>query len=66
MLRALALAALAAAPMQAEEMYANSYKGKAPPELASEKGSWINAAEPLKLGDLKGKKVVWLEFGFLK
>ena len=66
MLRALALAALAAAPAQQEDLYANSYKGKAPPELASEKGHWLNAAEPLKLADLKGRKVVWLEFGFLK
>ena len=66
MLRALALAALAAAPLQEEDLYANSYKGKAPPELVSEKAHWINATEPLKLGDLKGRKVVWLEFGFLK
>lgn len=64
MLRIVALAALAASP-QDPELYANSYKGKAPPELVSEKDHWLNAAEPLKLADLKGKKVVWLEFGFL-
>ena len=66
MLRILALAVLAGGTSQQEELYANSYKGKAPPELVSEKGHWINASEPLKLADLKGKKVVWLEFGFLK
>jgi hypothetical protein len=35
-----------------------------PRELTSEKAHWINAAEPLKLADLKGK-VVYLEFGVL-
>jgi len=42
----------------------NSYLGKAPPELVSEKSQWFNS-EPLQLSKLKGK-VVWIEFGFLK
>jgi thiol-disulfide isomerase/thioredoxin len=42
----------------------NSYLGKAPPELVSEKDQWLNS-EPLQLAKLKGK-VVWIEFGFLK
>lgn len=63
-LTVLALAALAAPQDAEEKIYSNSYKGKAPPELASEKGWWINAKEPLALEKLKGK-VVWLEFSFL-
>jgi hypothetical protein len=57
-----ALAALGAA--QDDPLFSNSYKGKAPPEIVSEPGAWINASEPLRLEKLRGK-VVWLEFGFL-
>ena len=49
---------------QDDRIYSNSYKGKAPPELKSEKGSWINTKDKLKLKDLKGR-VVWIEFSFL-
>lgn len=56
------LAALGKA--QEEPLFSNSYKGKAPPELVSEAGAWINASEPLRLEKLRGK-VVWLEFSFL-
>jgi hypothetical protein len=41
----------------------NSYLGKAPPEIVSDKEHWIGAAEPLTLAKLKGK-VVWLHFNF--
>ena len=58
------LALLGAIAAQGGPALSNSYKGKAPPELVSEKEQWINAAGPLKLAGLKGK-VVWLEFGFL-
>jgi hypothetical protein len=57
-----ALAALAAAPQ--EQLFSNSYKGKAPPDLVSEKGDWINSDKALKLADLKGKPV-WIEFSFI-
>jgi hypothetical protein len=49
---------------QEDPLFSNSYKGKAPPEIVSEPGAWINASEPLRLEKLRGK-VVWLEFGFL-
>jgi len=42
-----------------------SFLGKAPPELASEKGNWINSTDKLTFEGLKGK-VVWIEFGYLK
>ncbi len=58
----LALAGLAA--VQEEKIYSNSYKGKAPPALASEKGQWINSDRAIEIDKLKGK-VVWLEFSFL-
>jgi hypothetical protein len=58
-----ALALAAALPAQGDFM-ANSYKGKAPPELASEGKLWFNSAGPLTLAGLKGK-VVWLEFSFI-
>jgi len=48
-----------------DNKFGNSYLGKAPPELVGPKDQWVNAAEGLQLGTLKGK-VVWLEFGFLK
>ncbi len=63
MTRMLAVLTLALIAAQGDFM-ANSYKGKASPELSSEAGHWLNAKTPLKLADLKGK-VVWLEFGFL-
>ena len=62
MARTFALVAVAA--FAAQDFAANSYQGKAPPELTSEAGHWLNSKEALKLGGLKGK-VVWLEFGFL-
>jgi thiol-disulfide isomerase/thioredoxin len=48
-----------------DNKFGNSYLGKSPPELVAPKDQWLNAAEALALGKLKGK-VVWLEFGFLK
>ena len=62
--RLLLSAALLLSPAFAEELYSNSYKGKAPPELTSAKADWINAAVHISLKGLKGK-VVYLEFGFL-
>jgi hypothetical protein len=62
MLRTLAMIAAAAAAFQ--DFSANSYLGKAPPELTGEASQWINSKAPVRLSDLKGK-VVWLEFGFL-
>jgi thiol-disulfide isomerase/thioredoxin len=50
---------------QDHQLLGNSYLGKAPPEISSDKSQWLNAAETLKLETLRGK-VVWLEFGFLK
>jgi hypothetical protein len=66
MTRWLAVVALAAGAAAAQEnkIFSNSYKGKAPPELASEQDHWINSAEAIKLEKLKGK-VVWLEFSFI-
>jgi hypothetical protein len=63
MLRATALLALAATACQ-EDFFANSYRGKAPPELAGEAAHWINSKEALTFSALKGK-VVWLEFSFI-
>ncbi len=68
MVKWIALAAvLAVVPACAQEQgkYYKSYKGKAPPELVSEKENWFNGGdEALKLEKLKGK-VVWLEFSFI-
>lgn len=64
MMRWLAVLAVAASPMQDENLNSNSYKGKSPPEVVSEKTQWVNASDALKLEKLKGK-VVWLEFSFL-
>lgn len=64
MIRALLAVLLASALAPQEQNLGNSYLGKAPPELASEKEQWLNT-EPLSLAKLKGK-VVWIEFGFLK
>lgn len=65
---ALALVALAgfAALAEAgqEKRYANTYLGKSPPEIASEKGDWLNAEGPLTLEKLKGRPV-WIEFSFI-
>ena len=63
MIRTLPLLAVAVLAAR-QDFEANSYKGKAPPEIVSEAGQWLNSKEALKLGGLKGK-VVWLEFGFL-
>jgi thiol-disulfide isomerase/thioredoxin len=63
-IKAIPFAVLIFAATQADK-FGNSYLGKAPPELASAKDQWVNAAAPLTPGALKGK-VVWLEFGFLK
>ncbi len=63
MVKVLALAALAACGAEGQE-YSNSYKGRTPPEIASEKGDWLNSTEALKLEKLRGK-VVWLEFSFI-
>ena len=52
------------ASQETEKIYTNSYKGKAPPELAIDAKHWINSKNAVKLADLKGR-VVWLEFSFL-
>lgn len=59
------LVLLGLAQGQDEKIYSNSYKGKAPPELAIPKDSWLNAKDALTFEKLKGR-VVYLEFGFLK
>ena len=64
MIRGLLAVLLAAALAPQEQNLGNSYLGKAPPELVTEKEQWLNS-EPLALAKLKGK-VVWIEFGFLK
>ena len=64
MIRGLLAVLLAAALAPQEQNLGNSYLGKAPPELVTEKEQWLNS-EPLQLAKLKGK-AVWLEFGFLK
>ena len=46
-------------PQEAPDL--KSFLGKAPPELVSEKGDWVNASDAVTLAKLKGK-VVWLEF----
>jgi len=58
----LLLAACVRAPQ--DDFSAASFKGKAPPEIVSDAGHWLNATEAVKLEKLKGK-VVWLEFGFI-
>lgn len=68
-MRSLVMAALAAASLAAvaqdEPQYFNSYKGKAPPELVSDKENWFNGGDAaITLEKLKGK-VVWLEFSFI-
>ena len=62
MLRAVALLAVTA--LAPQDFSANSYLGKAPPDLSSEASHWINSKQALTLAGQKGK-VVWLEFGFL-
>lgn len=52
------------APHQSGESYCNSYKGKAPPELAASPEDWLNAEEAPQLAKLKGR-VVWLELSIL-
>lgn len=64
MLRMTALLVVALLAPQAGESYSNSYKGKAPPELLSQKDDWLNAQEPLEFGKLKGK-VIWLELSIM-
>lgn len=66
MARILALALLAAPAFGQDDAFFASFKGKAPPEFAAEKGHWINSASALRLADLKGKAVVWIEFSFIK
>ncbi|HLF93635.1 MAG TPA: hypothetical protein VJB14_09235 [Planctomycetota bacterium] len=63
MTRMIAVLALGLIAAQGDFM-ANSYLGKAAPELAGDAGQWLNSKTPLTLAGLKGK-VVWLEFGFL-
>ena len=58
-------AALLAAALPQDIQFGNSYLGKTPPELVSEKGQWLNSDDALTFEKLRGK-VVWLEFGFLK
>ena len=58
-------AALVAAVLPQDIKFGNSYLGKAPPELVSEKSQWLNSDDALTFEKLRGK-VVWLEFGFLK
>lgn len=56
-------AALFAGSAAQDRKVRNSYLGKAPPELAADADTWLNAKEPLSLSKLKGK-VVWLEFSY--
>lgn len=63
-MRTLAVMALAMLAAPQDKIYSNSYLGKAPPELVSEKDHGFNAKDALKLEKLKGR-VVWLEFSFL-
>jgi len=58
------LGVAAAALAQDDQPYYNSYMGKTPPELVSEKEHWLNAKKPLSLEKLRGR-VVWLEFSFI-
>ena len=58
---ALIILLLAAAGVRAQDeacRYANSYKGKASPEIANEKGTWLNAEKPLTLKKLEGEVVL--------
>jgi hypothetical protein len=64
MLKAILAALVPAACGGGQEQYFTSYQGKAPPELASAKEDWFNAAVPLTLAQLKGRPV-WLEFSFI-
>jgi len=61
------LAALAGAtltaPALAQKLDRNSYLGKSPPEIVSEKEHWIGKTSSLTLAQRKGK-VVWLHFNF--
>ena len=50
-------------PVQGQKHDRNSYLGKNPPEIVSEKEHWIGTANRLTLAQLKGK-VVWLHFNF--
>jgi hypothetical protein len=61
---AVLLGAAAATSAGQDEPYYNSYKGKTPPELVSEKEHWLNSKKPLTLEKLRGR-VVWLEFSFI-
>lgn len=47
-----------------DDLFSNSYKGKAPPELVGKKEHWLNAKKPPSLKALKGRPV-WLEFSFV-
>ncbi len=59
------VAGLLPACAQDEPQYFNSYKGKAPPELVSDKENWFNGGDAaITFEKLKGK-VVWLEFSFI-
>ena len=56
---------IAAALLAGLAAQAQSFLGKAPPELVGTKDQWINAPDGVQLAKLKGK-VVWVEFGFLR
>ena len=45
----------------AQKFNHNSYLGKAPPELVSQRSHWLGWRETVTLDRLKGK-VVWLQF----
>ena len=47
----------------AQKLNHNSYLGKKPPELVSQRDHWLGWKEQVVLSDLKGK-VVWLQFNF--
>jgi len=64
MIRLLAAALLCTAPTQDDDFF-GKFKGKTPPELIADEGAWINSTG-VKLADLKGKGVVWVEFSFIK
>ena len=47
----------------AQKVNHNSYVGKEPPELVSQRNHWLGWKEQVVLNDLKGR-LVWLQFNF--
>ena len=57
------LACSLVATAAAQRFNHNSYLGKAPPELVSQRHHWLGWGEMVTLDELKGE-VVWLQFNF--